>query len=179
MERVFRGQFSVFSFQGRGGVRVELTAYHEAGHAFMAILLGAKVRSVTIDPDQDDGPQRFGDTQILWKRSRFSDQEFCVRAIQVSLAGPVAEMLYSGDPYHPGLVAEWANDWSTAWELTETMFSSPRKRIEYLEAVTLQLYRRLDAEPNWSALASLADHLLAHETLEHDEVKDIVNDWIH
>ena len=29
----------------------EISAYHEAGHAFMAIYVGARVRSVTIEPD--------------------------------------------------------------------------------------------------------------------------------
>ena len=157
---------------------MELTAYHEAGHAFMAIVLGAKVRSVTIDPDNDDGPERFGDTQIVWKRSRFSEREFQERAIQVSLAGPVAEMLYSGEPYHPGLVPEWASDWQAAWEMAEALFPAPRKRLEHLEAVVGQLYRLMDSEPNWSAVAALADSLLAHETLESEDVRQIVSDWL-
>ena len=157
---------------------MELTAYHEAGHAFMATVLGAKVRSVTIEPDDDDGPERFGDTQIVWKRSRFSDSEFCERAIQVALAGPVAEMLYSGEPYHPGLVPEWANDWQSAWELAESLFAAPRQRLDHLEKVVSRLYRLLDTEPNWSAVAAIADSLLAHETLEFDEVKQIVSDWL-
>ena len=75
----------------------------------MALLLGGKVKHVTIEPDNDDGPDRQGDTQILWRRARLSDKEFAQIAVQVSLAGPVAEMIYSGDPYHPGLVAEWAS----------------------------------------------------------------------
>ena len=157
---------------------METTAYHEAGHAFMATRLGGKVRSVTIDPDNDDGPERFGDTQVVWRRGRLSDYEFRERAIQVSLAGPVAEMLYTGDPYHPGLVAEWANDWQTAWDLAEPLVPDPRRRLVYLEQTTRDLYHLLNAEPNWSALASLADHLLAHETLEAEEVTDIVNEWL-
>ena len=31
----------------------EISAYHEAGHAFMALDAGARVRSVTIEPDRD------------------------------------------------------------------------------------------------------------------------------
>jgi len=158
---------------------MEPTAYHEAGHAFMAVFLGAKVRSVTIEPDDDDGPRRFGDTRIVWPRSRLSDREFHERAIQVALAGPVAEMLYTGDPYHPGLVAEWAHDWQAAWEYAEPLLAEHRKRLEYLESVTGQLYRLLDSEPHWSAVASLADNLLAHDTLESAEVREIVSDWIH
>jgi ATP-dependent Zn protease len=157
---------------------MEPTAYHEAGHAYVAVYLGAKVRSVTIDPDNDDGPARFGDTQIIWRRSRLSEKQFRERAIQVSLAGPVAEMLYTGDPFHPGLVAEWAHDWQTAWELAELLFADQRKRLSYLEDLTGVLYRLLDSEPHWSAVAALADNLLAHETLESEEVRDIINDWL-
>ena len=36
---------------------MEATAHHEAGHVFMAIYFGARVRSVTIEPNRDDGPQ--------------------------------------------------------------------------------------------------------------------------
>ena len=36
----------------------------------------------------------------------------------------------------------------------------------------------MDAEPNWSAVAALADSLLAHETLEAEDVKEIVSDWL-
>ena len=157
---------------------MEPTAYHEAGHAYVAVYLGAKVRSVTIDHDNDDGPERFGDTQIIWRRSRLSEKQFRERAIQVSLAGPVAEMLYTGDPFHPGLVAEWAHDWQAAWELADLLFVDQRKRLEYLEQMTGVLYRLLDSEPHWSAVAALADHLLAHETLESEEVRDIISDWV-
>lgn len=31
----------------------EISAYHEAGHAFMAIYVGARVRYVTIEPDRE------------------------------------------------------------------------------------------------------------------------------
>ncbi len=157
---------------------MELTAYHEAGHAFMATCLGAKVRSVTIEPDDDDGPERFGDTQIVWRRARLTERQFRERAIQVSLAGPVAEMLYSGDPYHPGLVAEWAADWQAAWEMAEQLFTDHRRRLEYLEQTTVELYRLMDSEPNWSAIAALADHLLAHDTLEAEDVREIVGEWL-
>lgn len=156
----------------------ELTAYHEAGHALMAILLGGKVRHVTIEPDNDDGPERQGDTQVLWPRSRMSDKEFAKVAVQVSLAGPCAEMIYSGDPYHPGLVAEWAADWREAWEAAVRLHPDERKRLEYLEQVSIQLYHRLKEDDLWAALASLADHLLAHETLEGEQIEEIVGEWL-
>jgi len=153
----------------------EIIAYHEAGHALMAMLLGGKVKQVTIEPDDDD---RQGDTQILWRRSGISEKEFAKIAVQVSLAGPVAEMIYSGDPYHPGLVVEWAADWREAWEAAIPLIPNERKRLEYLEDVSIQLYHRLKRDDLWAALAALADNLLAHETLERDQVEEIVKDWL-
>src|SRR5271156_2767189 len=138
----------------------ELIAYHEAGHALMALLLGGKVRLVTIEPDNDDGPERQGDTQVVWRRSADSDKAFAQKAVQVSLAGPVAEMIYSGDPYHPGLVAEWAADWREAGESAAPLHADERTRLKHLEDVSIQLYHRPKEDDLWAALASLADHLL-------------------
>lgn len=156
----------------------ETTAYHEAGHALIAVLLGGKVTRVTIDPDDDDEPQRFGDTQILWRHSSTSDQRFAEITVQVSLAGPVAEMIYTGDSIHPGVVPEWAADWRDAWNAVVLLQPVERKRMEYLEQVSVQLYQRFQRTEIWSALAALADHLLAPETLEAEEVEDIVREWL-
>ncbi len=144
----------------------------------MAVLLGGKVKQVTIEPDNDDGPDRQGDTQVIWRRAGLSDKEFAKIAVQVSLAGPVAEMIYSGDPYHPGLVAEWAADWREAWNVAEQLYADERKRLEYLDNVSIQLYHRLKKDELWAALAALADNLLAHETLEREQVEEIVGDWL-
>jgi ATP-dependent Zn protease len=157
----------------------ELIAYHEAGHALMALLLGGTVQQVTIEPDNDDGPQRQGDTQVRWRRSRMSDKDFAVIAVQVCLAGPVAEMIYSGDPYHPGLVAEWAADWRDAWNIASALHVDSRARLQYLESVSVRLYHRMKQDDHWSALASLADHLLVHETLDAEQVEEIVGEWLH
>jgi ATP-dependent Zn protease len=157
---------------------LELIAYHEAGHALMALLLGGKVKLVTIEPDKDDGPERQGDTQVLWRRAGITDKEFALKAVQASLAGPVAEMIYSGDPYHPGLVAEWAADWREAWEAAVPLQPIERLRLAYLEQVSVQLYHRLREDTTWAALASLADHLLAHETLEGEQVEEIIGEWL-
>jgi ATP-dependent Zn protease len=153
-------------------------AYHEAGHALMAHLLGGQVRSVTIEPDRDDGPERQGDTQILWRRRGVSDREYAQMAVQVCLAGPVAEMIYTGDPYHPGMVAEWAGDWREAWELATVLQPDERKRLQWLEEASVRLYHRLKQDDYWAALAALADNLLAHETLEGEQVAEIISDWL-
>lgn len=155
----------------------ELIAYHEAGHVLTAVLLGGKVKHVSIDPDSADGPERYGDTEIHWRRN-VSDKDYAKIAVQVSLAGPAAEMIYSGDPYHPGMVAEWAADWQEAWTAATHLHADERQRLDYLEQVSIQLYHRLKRDDLWPALAALADHLLAHETLEGEEVEEIVGEWL-
>ena len=75
----------------------ELTAYHEAGHAWMAVVSGARVESVTITPDWDEGPERHGDTQVAWQLGRFTECELAKKGAVVSLAGPVAEMAYNNE----------------------------------------------------------------------------------
>jgi hypothetical protein len=155
---------------------LELTAYHEAGHAMVAHLLGGKVQLVTVEPDNDDGPARTGDTQVRWKKS-LSEQAFARHAIQVCLAGPTAEMIYSGEPYHPGCVPEWAADWQDAWKLAATLVADERQRLQYLEQTAIELYRRMQQDDFWEALAGVADHLLAHETLEGEEFRELISEW--
>ena len=155
----------------------ELIAYHEAGHAIVAHLLGGRVKQITIDPDNDDGPERYGDTQVRWRKVS-NEKLFAQNVVQTCLAGPVAEMIYSGDPYHPGVVPEWAADWRDAWEAAEVLFANERQRLSYLEQVSIDLYHRMKRDDFWAALASLADHLLAHETLEEEEIREIISEWI-
>ena len=156
----------------------EVSAYHEAGHAFMAIYLGARIRSVTIAPDWDDGPKRYADIQIEWPLDQFTNREIHRKSVQVALAGPVAEMIYSGEPYHPGFVAEWAADWKLAWDAAAAFFPSEPKRLAQLELTSVQLYRLLERDDHWAALAAIVDNLLAHETLEGEEVEDVMRQWL-
>ncbi|MEZ6125798.1 MAG: hypothetical protein R3C49_21865 [Planctomycetaceae bacterium] len=156
----------------------EVSAYHEAGHAFVAIYVGARVRSVTIEPDWDDGPERFADIQVEWPLDQFTDRELHEKSVLVALAGSVAEMIHSGEPFHPGFVAEWAADWKLAWEAAGPLFPLERKRLAYPEQTTARLYQLLDREDHWAALAAIVDNLLAHETLDGEEVEDIVRQWM-
>jgi hypothetical protein len=78
----------------------------------------------------------------------------------------------------PGFVSEWAADWNAAWEAAAPLVPAERKRLVYLEQTTAQLYRLLDREVHWAALAAIVDNLLAHETLEGQEVDDIMRQWL-
>lgn len=157
---------------------LEVSAYHEAGHAFVAFYVGARVRSVTIDPDRDEGPERYADIKIEWPLDRFTERELSENSVLVALAGPVAEMIHRGETLHPGFVAEWAADWKLAWRDATPYYPNERKRLLYLEQTSVRLYRLLDREDHWAALAAVVDNLLAHETLDGEEVEAILETWM-
>lgn len=156
----------------------EICAYHECGHAVMAIKLGGVVHSLSIDPDWDDGPLREGDVEVHWPSNSWGIKQIHKSSIQVSLAGPAAEMVYTREPYHPALVKEWQWDWETAWKLGETFFSDERARLSFLEQTTRQIYQWYSGDQVWQAVAALADELLAHEILERPEIHDAVLRWL-
>ena len=144
----------------------------------MACYVGARVSAVTIDPDWDEGPARHADIQVEWPAGTLSDRDLRQRLAQVALAGPVAEMIYVGDPFHPGLVPEWAADWRVAWRAIETLVPDQRRRLAYLEALTVQLHQLLRQDQPWAAIAAIVDHLVAHERLEGEEVEAILAQWM-
>ncbi|MFK7770131.1 MAG: M50 family metallopeptidase [Mariniblastus sp.] len=156
----------------------DLTAYHESGHALVAILVGARVKALTISPDYDDGPNRFGEAQVEWPAGTYSKKEFAKNNIFVCLAGPVAEMIFRSEPFHPATVPEWSSDWNEAWEIAESLVPDKSKRMAFLEQTTRDLHEILSREQHWAALAALVDNLQAHEWLEWEEIEDIVSAWI-
>ena len=157
---------------------LELTAYHEAGHALVAVVVGARIVSLTIDPDRDDGPRRYGDVQLQWPAETGAVKSLLQSQLLVAMAGPVAEMIYLGETPHPGMVAEWAADWREAAALAQRLVAEPGARLAYLEAQTSKLYHRLRRDEYWAAVAAIADELLAHEWLEDEQVRELVEYWI-
>lgn len=153
----------------------DVTAFHEAGHAFVAVMVGARVVSVTIEPDQDE---RYGDTEVAWSRERFSGREFAEKLALVALAGPVAEMVMTGDRYHPAVLPEWSADWSQAMSAASGLFSDEARQIAFLERMANESHAVLSRDDVWSFIGAIVDELVAHETLEGETVHEIVEQWM-
>jgi ATP-dependent Zn protease len=158
--------------------QLEETAYHESGHAFAAANFGGRVRSLSIRPDRDDGPERFGDVTVVWPQGQMSPREFQNKLVLVALSGPVAEMIYRGEPLHPGFVAEWADDWRSAWAAAEPLIPDERQRLALLEEAARELHKFLSRDDSWAAIAALADNLLAYEVLESEQIHEILSAWM-
>ncbi|XZE21234.1 hypothetical protein SH449x_001133 [Pirellulaceae bacterium SH449] len=147
------------------------TIYHEAGHCVMAVVSGARVDRATVAPEEDGF---HGIVEIQWySKSKRTDH------IAVALAGPVAEMIYLGEPYHPGFVPEWAHDWKQAWTIARTSTRSDRDCLQLLEQIVAKLYRVFRQDRWWAAVAAVSDLLDAHEEIDHDEIAYEVENWIH
>lgn len=149
---------------------LDRTTYHEAGHCVMAVICGAKVERATIDPE-DDGFHGF--VEIHWPRKAVALDQ-----LSVALAGPVAEMIYSGEPYHPGLIPEWAHDWKQAWRICRTGSRSDAECLKRLEQVVIKLHKTFSTDPWWSAIAAVSDLLGAHDEIEHEDIAYEVQNWI-
>jgi hypothetical protein len=159
-------------------VAPEMVAYHEAGHVVMAYYLGGTIEQVTILPENDSGPRRDGDVRVVWRSSKMATADLHRRSLLVALAGPVAEMIYTGQPYHPGFVAAWKFDWQAAWNHGAAMMREERGRLTLMEQTTAELHQFCSRDDIWQAIAVLADELTSHETLDEQQIRDALEPWI-
>ena len=154
----------------------EITAWHEAGHAMMAMMCGGTIERVTIEPPDDDGPVRYGDTVTRW--ARMSGRQLAEAEIQVSLAGPVAEMIYSGERMELDAVEEWSGDWATAIDAARGLSNNESSARKMLDKVSDDIFRTFGSPAGWAAVSAVADELLAHETIDHEIVSEVVGFWL-
>ena len=151
-----------------------LTAYHEAGHAIMAVSYGGRIIHVSIDPPDDDGLKRFGESIVQWPKAAAKDIE--IAELKVSLAGPVAELTYDGARESIANCGEFAADWQQA-VLSASRLKPERSRSKFLSEMERQVWAFFEDDNVWAATCAVADQLLAHETIEHDQVADVWAFW--
>ncbi len=156
-----------------------LTAYHEAGHAVIGFALGATIDSVQLGGEADEWlPERFGDCRVNWGRVDPKADSQRQREIQTILAGPDAEMLYSGEAVHPAFHGPWQWDWRQASRIAAELYTDAAARTRVLERAILVLHRTMKTDGCWAAVAAIADELLAHEFIESDTIEEIVGFWL-
>ncbi|NNE00112.1 MAG: cell division protein FtsH [Pirellulaceae bacterium] len=156
-----------------------LTAYHEAGHAVIGYALGARIERVQLGGEADDHlPERFGDCLVNWGMVHPDCTEQRQRELMTILAGPVAEMIYRGEPLHPAHYEPWQGDWQQAWDHCRDGVPDPIRRTGLLEQLIGQLHRRMSDDDCWAAVAAVADELLAHEFLDEEQLSDTLAFWL-
>lgn len=90
-------------------LRLTATAYHEAGHAVMALSLGRLIQKVTILPGKSQfGELRLGVCEIRKGRSKAS-KDLLKDEVLILLAGMVAEARFTGQYCQQGATQDLRN----------------------------------------------------------------------
>lgn len=132
------------------------TAFHEAGHAVVALALGRPVQRVTIEPKQ----MRLGRCEL--KKGRFKpSQDILETEILILLGGPAAEARHTGR-YDWGGASQDLRD---VRSMTLRRAASERQ-VERLERRMLDKAEHLLDQPGiWLAVQRIADELLRCTTI--------------
>lgn len=155
------------------------TAYHEAGHAVIAFALGGEVDWMQLGGEADQWlPERYGDCRINWGKIDPNCDWQLQRELLAILAGPVAEMVYRGGFLDPARYGPWQSDWEHAWNACERFASTSGDRLQFLRHVIQYLRQQMQDKLCWAAIAAVADELVAHETLEAEQVEEVLGFWL-
>lgn len=132
------------------------TAYHEAGHAVLALVLGRPVQRVSILPNH----LRLGQCELKKGASRPS-QDVLEREVLILLGGPAAEARYTGR-------YDWdagERDLRAVRSLT-AMRAASQRQVERLERRMLDKTEHLLDQPGvWTATQRIAEELLHSTTI--------------
>ena len=145
--------------------RLEIVAYHEAGHAVVAIVREVPFKRVSIVPDDDsEGHVEFTD-QItgIMRRSKgevedfqtLRDRDMLEKSIQVCLAGDEAVRKHGGQL----APEEWEADRQHAYQFVDQLYAGEAWQAYYdlQRIVTRNLFTW---DHIWAAVESLAAELL-------------------
>lgn len=161
---------------GHEGKRRQETAFHEAGHAAMALTLGRPIRRIVMTPNEEDGseaavhqhrqPTFLNDLDFYlgngWKKA--------VPKLLSLFAGPVSQQMFTGEWDHVGA----ASDNEQIFQIVE------RVTINDAEAAALRqwafertknLLRRPDV---WRRVRLIAAELMTRDTITGKDVSKIV-----
>lgn len=139
------------------------TAYHEAGHAVVALALGRSVQRVSILP----GRGWLGRCEFQKGRVRPSE-DWLEREILISLAGAAAEARYSGAYTWEGAAADLRNVRRLAVQ------RAGQRQAERLERRLLaKVEHLLDQPGHWRTVERIAVELLRCETISGRTVRHL------
>ena len=133
----------------------EATAYHEAGHAVIALALGRAVQRVSVLPKLDT----LGRCEFQKGRTRPSE-DWLEREILISLAGLAAEARHTGQYAWDGA----ARDLQVVKRLATQR--AGERHVERLQKRLLSKVEHMLAQPEtWRAVQLIAAELLRVETI--------------
>ena len=148
------------------------TAFHEAGHAVAALVLGRPVEKVTIAPSRSStGRMNLGICKIQKGRTK-PTKDWLEDEAMILFAGMVSESHFTGQYCQQGA----GQDLRAARRLLSQTRATTERQLEKLERRLLDKTEHLlDEECNTKAIEMIAAELIANETISGRAVKHLFN----
>jgi hypothetical protein len=147
--------------------RFKATAYHEAGHAFVAWYLGVKIESATIVAG-DAYAGRIHHEKTIRRKNPDSDRTAVQmeKHIRVCLAGPIAQRIY--DP-RSCRTLHCHSDNQSAANIALNLYGSSKVATEFLKYLSVSADELL--HQSWHMVKALANEFMSKRTMTGEEVK--------
>lgn len=143
------------------------TAWHEAGHAVMAVSLGRPIEKVTISPAQvQTGGSRLGACKIQKGRTKASSDQL-EDEVLILLAGMVAESHFTGRYCTDGA----AQDLGNVKRLLSERATNERHLVRLTRRMLDKTEHVLRDDGHAKAIASIAQELLRNVTISGRAVR--------
>jgi hypothetical protein len=156
------------------------TAYHEAGHAVVNVVLRLSFTYASIVPDEEEGSlghvhgARMSKNlveRIICGTLTLRDREHLESRIISLLAGPESERRYLGDE---AAEAGAALDYRNALTYGERISCEPDELSAYMEWLRLRAVNLLRIPWNWLAVERVAAELLKHKVVRSKRIRQFV-----
>jgi hypothetical protein len=121
------------------------TAWHIAGHAFMAMGYGFDVEKLSLtgfseskSVDQQEDVQRLDEwtmirlPEMLHPPGTFPHTQFMERLCHIALAGPIRDLIHQGQSCSLDTVQQHEDDWRQAWTAAGHLWSGETERLQFL-----------------------------------------------
>lgn len=161
-------------------VKLNATAYHEAGHAVVACLADIPFRHVTIKPTKVFA----GHVQLSGRRPSYANpwdpdtwqaraaRQYWTRYVFALLAGALAETLYT-KCWQQQAESDENTDECKAWQIAD-YFDPPAKAGRWVNKVRFQVLEALRRPEIWAAVDAVARVLVERRELNRAEVQALV-----
>lgn len=150
------------------------TAYHEAGHAAVAVWLGLQLERVELTPDHPIHAgccrEKVDDPYALSLAVELGEERVIRPQIQILLAGRAAQEKSGFDDLPGGD----GHDLEMALRVAKLMVGCPAKAEELLDHSLVETRSLLDVTAVWAGVEALTDELLLKGIVEGDEAHRIL-----